>query len=101
MTDWATPRDALTGELVLEVSPMRSVSVDGELATIGAGVRLGELYDALVEVKRAYDPDAVFPFPQAIGTETHRRGIRPFHSGTPRVAPDSKGEGRASGEHDT
>jgi FAD/FMN-containing dehydrogenase len=36
-----------TDGLVLDVGPMRSVAVAGEVATVGAGVRLGELYDAL------------------------------------------------------
>ena len=36
-----------TGEIVLEVSPMRSVSVSGGVATVGAGAPLGGLYDAL------------------------------------------------------
>jgi FAD/FMN-containing dehydrogenase len=37
-----------TGGVVLDVSPMRSVSVSG-LATVGAGARLGGVYDALHE----------------------------------------------------
>jgi FAD/FMN-containing dehydrogenase len=36
-----------TDGIVLDVTPMRSVAVAGEVATVGAGVRLGELYDAL------------------------------------------------------
>src|SRR5215212_6872562 len=32
---------------VIDVSPMASVEVAGGLATIGAGARLGEVYDAL------------------------------------------------------
>src|SRR4029453_11505989 len=35
--------------IVLDVTPMRSVAVAGEVATVGAGVRLGSLYDALAE----------------------------------------------------
>ena len=35
------------GEVVLDVSPMRSVSVSGGVATVGAGARLGGVYDAL------------------------------------------------------
>jgi FAD/FMN-containing dehydrogenase len=38
-----------TEGIVLDVTPMRSVAVAGEVATVGAGVRLGELYDALAE----------------------------------------------------
>jgi FAD/FMN-containing dehydrogenase len=36
-----------TRGVVIDVSPMRSVSVSGGLATVGAGARLGEVYDAL------------------------------------------------------
>ncbi len=38
-----------TEGIVLDLAPMRSVAVAGETATVGAGVRLGELYDALAE----------------------------------------------------
>jgi FAD/FMN-containing dehydrogenase len=36
-----------TEGIVLDVTPMRSVTVADEVATVGAGVRLGDLYDAL------------------------------------------------------
>ena len=36
-----------TDGLVIDTSPMSSVSLDGEIATIGAGARLGRVYDAL------------------------------------------------------
>jgi FAD/FMN-containing dehydrogenase len=36
-----------TDGVVLDVRPMGSVAVAGEVATVGAGVRLGELYDGL------------------------------------------------------
>jgi FAD/FMN-containing dehydrogenase len=36
-----------TSGVVVDVGPMRAVSVSGSVATIGAGARLGELYDAL------------------------------------------------------
>ena len=39
-------RSSTTG-MVIDVSPMRSVSVSDGVATIGAGARLGEVYDAL------------------------------------------------------
>src|SRR5215208_3132519 len=38
-----------TGGVVLDVSPMRSVSVSGGVATVGAGARLGDVYDSLDE----------------------------------------------------
>lgn len=38
-----------TRGVVIDVSPMRSVSVDGEVVSVGAGARLGEVYDALAE----------------------------------------------------
>jgi FAD/FMN-containing dehydrogenase len=38
-----------TDGVVLDVTPMRSVVVAGDVATVGAGVRLGDLYDALAE----------------------------------------------------
>jgi FAD/FMN-containing dehydrogenase len=38
-----------TDGIVLDVTPMRSVALAGEAATVGAGVRLGDLYDALAE----------------------------------------------------
>ena len=38
-----------TDGLVIDVTPMGSVQVAGEVATVGAGVRLGGLYDALAE----------------------------------------------------
>jgi FAD/FMN-containing dehydrogenase len=36
-----------TAGIVIDVTPMRAISVSGEVATIGAGARLGEVYDAL------------------------------------------------------
>jgi FAD/FMN-containing dehydrogenase len=36
-----------TSGIVIDVSPMASVSLSGEVATIGAGARLGAVYDAL------------------------------------------------------
>jgi FAD/FMN-containing dehydrogenase len=41
-------RSSTTG-IVIDVSPMRSVSVSGGVATVGAGARLGDVYDALEE----------------------------------------------------
>ena len=38
-----------TAAIVVDVSRMRSVSVDGDLATVGAGARLGEIYGSLAE----------------------------------------------------
>jgi FAD/FMN-containing dehydrogenase len=38
-----------TEGIVLDVTPMRSVAVAGDVATVGAGARLGDLYDALAE----------------------------------------------------
>ena len=38
-----------TDGVVLDVTPMRSVAVAGNVATVGAGVRLGGLYAALAE----------------------------------------------------
>jgi FAD/FMN-containing dehydrogenase len=38
-----------TRGVVIDASPMRSISVDGEVATVGAGARLGDVYDALDE----------------------------------------------------
>jgi FAD/FMN-containing dehydrogenase len=38
-----------TQGVVIDVSPMCSISVDGEVATVGAGARLGDVYDALAE----------------------------------------------------
>lgn len=38
-----------TDGVVLDVTPMRSVAVAGGIATVGAGVRLGDLYDGLAE----------------------------------------------------
>jgi FAD/FMN-containing dehydrogenase len=35
--------------VVLDVTPMRSVSVSGSVATVGAGARLGDVYEALQE----------------------------------------------------
>jgi FAD/FMN-containing dehydrogenase len=40
---------SLTDGVVLDVTPMGSVAVAGDVATVGAGVRLGELYDTLAE----------------------------------------------------
>src|ERR687888_1967936 len=39
-------RSSTTG-VVVDVTPLRSVAVAGGVATVGAGARLGELYDAL------------------------------------------------------
>jgi FAD/FMN-containing dehydrogenase len=41
-------RSATEG-IVIDVTPMSSVSVQGDVATVGAGARLGHLYDALAE----------------------------------------------------
>jgi hypothetical protein len=38
-----------TEGIVVDVSPMRSVSIKGGMVTVGAGARLGDLYDALEE----------------------------------------------------
>ena len=38
---------SVTRGLVIEVTPMRSVSVSGQVATVGAGARLGEVYESL------------------------------------------------------
>ena len=38
-----------TGGIVIDVAPMRSVSVSSGVATVGAGARLGDVYDALDE----------------------------------------------------
>ncbi|HEX6010189.1 MAG TPA: FAD-binding oxidoreductase, partial [Actinomycetota bacterium] len=38
-----------TQGVVIDVSPMCPISVDGEVATVGAGARLGDVYDALDE----------------------------------------------------
>ena len=38
-----------TAGIVLDVRPMNTVGLDGEVATIGAGARLGEVYAALAE----------------------------------------------------
>ena len=38
-----------TSGMVIDVSPMRSVSVAGDVATVGAGARLGHVYEALQE----------------------------------------------------
>jgi FAD/FMN-containing dehydrogenase len=38
-----------TRGIVIDVTPMHSVSVSGGMATVGAGARLGDLYDALQE----------------------------------------------------
>jgi len=38
-----------TGGVVIDVTPMRSVSVSGGVATVGAGARLGDVYDTLAE----------------------------------------------------
>lgn len=38
-----------TGGIVIDVAPMRSFSVSGGVASVGAGTRLGDLYDALAE----------------------------------------------------
>jgi FAD/FMN-containing dehydrogenase len=37
-----------TDGLLIDLSPMREVSLEGAVATVGAGVRLGDLYDALL-----------------------------------------------------
>jgi FAD/FMN-containing dehydrogenase len=42
-----------TRGVVIDVSPMRSISVEGEVAAVGAGARLGDVYDALDEHDRA------------------------------------------------
>jgi FAD/FMN-containing dehydrogenase len=41
-----------TDGIVIDVSPMNSVSLEGNLATIGAGARLGDVYDTLDEAGR-------------------------------------------------
>jgi FAD/FMN-containing dehydrogenase len=38
-----------TPGIVIDVTPMGSVSVSGEVATVGAGARLGDVYEALQE----------------------------------------------------
>jgi FAD/FMN-containing dehydrogenase len=36
--------------LVIDVKPMASVSVSGDVATVGAGARLGEVYESLQQL---------------------------------------------------
>jgi FAD/FMN-containing dehydrogenase len=36
-----------TGGMLVDVAPMQSVSVAGDVATVGAGARLGQVYEAL------------------------------------------------------
>ena len=38
-----------TNGIVIDVTPMRDISVSAGLATVGAGLTLGELYEALYE----------------------------------------------------
>jgi FAD/FMN-containing dehydrogenase len=38
-----------TEGIVIDVTPMHSVSVSGGVVTVGAGARLGDVYDALAE----------------------------------------------------
>src|SRR4029453_8575375 len=38
-----------TEGILVDVTPMRAISVSDGVATVGAGVRLGELYEALYE----------------------------------------------------
>ena len=47
--DTASPEESSTGGLLIDVSLMRSVSVDGAVARIGAGASLGDAYEALHE----------------------------------------------------
>src|SRR5262249_7588478 len=53
-------RRSYTNGLVIDVSPMRSVSASGAVATVGAGTRLGELYHSLeteqLTIAAAYGP---------------------------------------------
>jgi FAD/FMN-containing dehydrogenase len=68
-----------TNGIVIDVTPMGRVSVDGEVATVGAGVRLGSLYDALAEhrlaipagcaSRRGTTPTTFFRFPQSLPTQ--------------------------------
>src|SRR4029453_241285 len=46
-----------TNGIVIDVTPMGSVQVDGEVATVGAGVRLGGLYHAPAAAGRHPPPD--------------------------------------------
>ena len=48
-----------TDGVVLDVTPMGSVAVAGGVATVGAGVRLGDLYDALATQGLTIPPAAV------------------------------------------
>ena len=43
----ASPERSSTDGVVIDVSPMNSVSLDGEVASLGAGAQLGDVYDAL------------------------------------------------------
>lgn len=40
------------GDIIIDLSPMSAVSVSNGLATVGAGARLGDLYDALANYGR-------------------------------------------------
>jgi FAD/FMN-containing dehydrogenase len=42
---------SFTRGIVIDVSPLRSVSVDGGVATVGAGARLGDVYESLAAVQ--------------------------------------------------
>ena len=59
-----------TEGIIIDVTPMRSVSVSDGVATVGAGARLGEVYgtnyDQLLRVKSQYDPGNIFCFQQSL-----------------------------------
>jgi len=59
-----------TEGLLIDVAPMRSVSVSGGVATVGAGARLGEVYDALEEhgltIPAGCGPDGFLRFRQSL-----------------------------------
>ena len=81
-----------TAGIVLDVSPLSSVRVAGELATVGAGTRLGDLYDELAAA-RSHARGRLRPLGRDRGPDARRRA----RAARPHLRADLRPAGRRPG----
>ena len=75
-----------TAGVLIDVSPMGAVAVADGRATVGAGARLGDVYDAL-DAARRHDPGRLRPDGRHRRADARRRARHPRPP--PRADPDA------------
>ena len=95
----ASPAARRPAGVVIDVGPMDGVAVDGDVATIGAGARLGRVYDAL-EPARAHDGGGVRAGRRDRRADARRRPGAPRPPPRPDLRSAAGRAGRARGRPD-